>query len=225
MNGYTIDGVNYKYTQEQLKERESQYRSKATEIYNTTKYEFRLALEEKQKKIDDMARRSPEEFLNFLISIGSKENWIELLCQPVYIEAVGKPVEVSITKGYAKNTEFANKYDSVFSQIDYANKVYEWTNKIYSAYGTNDEDNTLNDIGKILSETEPSIYSYITSETGLGLGDITDTSDDLIKNRNKITASSIYTLIYGSYPNGIGAVSTLVEEKNKNIKSRNLDLI
>lgn len=225
LNGYTIDGVNYKYTQEQLKERESQYRSKATEIYNTTKYEFRLALEEKQKEIDDMARRSPEEFLNFLISIGSKENWIELLCQPVYIEAVGKPVEVSITKGYAKNTEFANKYDSVFDQIEYANKVYEWTNKIYSAYGTDDEDNTLNDIGKILSETEPSIYSYITSETGLGLGDITDTSDDLIKNRSKITASSIYTLIYGSYPNGIGAVSTLVEEKNKTIKSRNIDAI
>ena len=224
-NGYTIDGVNYKYTQEQLKERESQYRSKATSIYNTTKYEFGLALEEKQKKLDDFAKRSPEEFLNFLISIGSNENFIEWMCQPVYLDAVGKQVEVSITKGYAKNTEFAYQFDSVFSQIDYANKVYEWTNKIYSAYGTDDEDNTLNDIGKILSETEPSIYSYITSETGLGLGDITDTSDDLIKNRSKITASSIYTLIYGSYPNGIGAVSTLVEEKNKNIKSRNLDAI
>ena len=224
-NGYTIDGVNYKYTQEQLKERESQYRSKATSIYNTTKYEFGLALEEKQKELDDLARRSPEEYLNFLISIGSNEKFIEWMCQPVYLDSVGKPVEVSITKGYAKNTEFAYQFDSVFSQIDYANKVYEWTNKIYSAYGTDDEDNTLNDIGKILSETEPSIYSYITSETGLGLGDITDTSDDLIKNRSKITASSIYTLIYGSYPNGIGAVSTLVEEKNKNIKSRNLDAI
>ena len=225
LNGYMIDGVNYKYTQEELKERESQYRSKATEIYNTTKYEFRLALEEKQKEIDDIANRSPEEYLNWLISIGSKEKMIEWLCQPVYIDAVGKPVEVSITKGYAKNTGFTDKFDSVFSQIDYANKVYEWTNKIYSAYGTDDEDNTLNDIGKILSETEPSIYSYITSETGLGLGDITDTSDDLIKNRSKITASSIYTLIYGSYPNGIGAVSTLVEDKNKTIKSRNLDAI
>lgn len=225
LNGYTIDGINYKYTQEQLKERESQYRSKATAIYNTTKYEFGLALEEKQKELDDFARRSPEEFLNFLIGIGSNENFIEWMCQPVYLDAVGKPVEVSITKGYAKNTEFAYQFDSVFSQIDYANKVYEWTNKIYSAYGTDDEENTLKDIGKFLLEEKPSIYTYITSETGLGLGDITDTSDDLIKNRSNITSSSIYTLIYGSYPNGIKAVSTLVEEKNKTIKSRNLDAI
>ena len=76
------------------------------------------------------------------------------MCQPVYLDAVGKQVEVSITKGYAKNTEFAYQFDSVFSQIDYANKVYEWTNKIYSAYGTDDEDNALDEIGEILGETE-----------------------------------------------------------------------
>ena len=222
LNGYTIDGVNYKYTQEQLADRESQYRSKATEIYNTTKYEFGLALEKKQKEIDDMASNSPEEFLNFLISLGSEEKMQEWLCQPTYLEAVGKPLEVSMTKGYVKNTGFTETYKPIFTQINYAKELYKWTNSIYSAYGTEDESETLNNIGEFLLENYPDFYTKLTSEDYLGLGDISNTSDDLIKNRNNITVSSIYTLINGSYPNGIKAVSPLAEEKNKNISSREL---
>ena len=224
-NGYTIDGVNYKYTQEQLKERESQYRSKATEIYNTSNYLFRLALEEKEKEIDDMASSSPEEFLNFMISFGSEEKMQEWLCQPVNLDAAGKPVEVSMTKGYVKNTGFTESYKPIFTQINYAKELYKWADAIYSSYGTDDESTRLENIGEILLQKYPDFYTKLTSEEYLGLGDISDTSDDLIKNRNNITVSSIYTLVNGSYPNGIKAVSTLVEEKNKNIKSRNLDAI
>lgn len=223
LNGYTIDGVNYKYTQEQLADRESQYRSKATEIYNTTKYEFGLALEKKQKEIDDMAINSPEEFLNFLISLGSEEKMQEWLCQPVYLEAVGKPLEVSMTKGYVKNTGFTENYKPIFTQINYAKELYKWTNSIYSAYGTEDESETLNNIGEFLLENYPDFYTKLTSEDYLGLGDISNTSDDLIKNRNNITVSSIYTLINGSYPNGIKAVSPLAEDKNKTLTERELD--
>ena len=223
LNGYTIDGVNYKYTQEQLADRESQYRSKATEIYNTTKYEFRLALEEKQKQIDDMASSSNEEFLNFLISLGSEEKMQEWLCQPVYLEAVGKPLEVSMTKGYVKNTGFTENYKSIFTQINYAKELYNWADAIYSSYGQDDENTRLENIGEILIQKYPDFYTKLTSEDYLGLGDISDTSDDLIKNRNNITVSSIYTLINGSYPNGIGAISTLIEEKNKTLTERELD--
>ena len=222
LNGYTIDGVNYKYTQEQLADRESQYRSKATEIYNTTKYEFRLALDEKQKEIDDMASRSPEEYLNFLISLGSEEKMQEWLCQPVYLEAVGKPLEVSMTKGYVKNTGFTENYKSIFTQINYAKELYKWADAIYSSYGQDDENTRLENIGEILIQKYPDFYTKLTSEDYLGLGDISDTSDDLIKNRNNITVSSIYTLINGSYPNGIKIVSPLAEDKNKNISSREL---
>lgn len=223
LNGYTIDGVNYKYTQEQLADRESQYRSKATEIYNTTNYEFGLALKKKQKEIDDMASSSPEEFLNFLISLGSEEKMQEWLCQPVYLEAVGKPVEVSMTNGYVKNTGFTETYKPIFTQINYAKELYKWTNSIYSAYGTENESETLNNIGEFLLENYSDFYTKLTSEDYLGLGDISNTSDDLIKNRNNITVSSIYTLINGSYPNGIKAVSPLVEEKNKTLTERELD--
>lgn len=223
LNGYTIDGVNYKYTQEQLAERESQYRSKATEIYNTTKYEFRLALDEKQKEIDNMANRSPEEYLNFLISLGSEEKMLEWLCQPVYIDTVGKPLEVSMTKGYVKNTGFTESYKPIFTQINYAKELYKWADAIYSSYGQDDESTRLENIGEILLQEYSDFYTKLTSEKYLGLGDISDTSDDLIKNRNNITVSSIYTLVNGSYPNGIKTVSTLDGEKNKTLTERELD--
>ena len=222
-NGYTIDGVNYKYTQEQLKERESQYRSKATEIYNTSNYLFRLALEKKEKEIDDMASSSPEEFLNFMISFGSEEKMQEWLCQPVYLESAGKPVEVSMTKGYVKNTGFTESYKPIFTQINYAKELYKWADAIYSSYGQDDESTRLENIGEILLQKYPDFYTKLTSEEYLGLGDISDTSDDLIKNRSNITVSSIYTLVNGSYPNGIKAVSTLSEEKNKTLTERELD--
>lgn len=222
-NGYTIDGVNYKYTQEQLKERESQYRSKATEIYNTSNYLFRLALDEKQKEIDDMISRSPEEFMNFIISLGSEEKMQEWLCQPVNLDAAGKPVEVSMTNGYVKNTGFTESYKPIFTQINYAKELYKWADAIYSSYGQDDESTRLENIGDTLLQKYPDFYTKLTNEEYLGLGDISDTSDDLIKNRNNITVSSIYTLINGSYPNGIKAISPLVEEKNKTLTERELD--
>lgn len=180
--GYTINGEKYNYTFEELESRRTKYSVMTNDIKQKAYALYDKAI---QAKDDELSAMTESELRTFILENGSPEEFLSWLTSPIDVNGE----TVSVNRRYALDSKTYSTYYQNFKDAKVVRELYKYIDMMKMSYGAENEQENLTSIKAAIENEDPVVQEFFKGM----FGDITDTSDDIVKMKD-VNLKSLFAL-------------------------------